>query len=132
MAPRYALAIINKLLQNIMENEKPFRGKIFVLGSDFQQLLPVMLHGTRLEVVDLLIKSSVLWKNFNIFKLKTIMRTLPKEMELANFLLDLGDEILNDNNDCVDLNPPKYIANNNSNYNKSTLFSSKICNTCST
>ncbi|KAL7290846.1 hypothetical protein TKK_0015580 [Trichogramma kaykai] len=45
MAPRYAIEIIDRLMRDIMNNNKIFGGKIFVLGGDFRQLLPVRVGG---------------------------------------------------------------------------------------
>nr|XP_046472571.1 uncharacterized protein LOC124214349 [Neodiprion pinetum] len=46
MAPRYALEVADRTLQDIMNNNLPFGGKIIVLGGDFSQLLPVEIGGT--------------------------------------------------------------------------------------
>ncbi|XP_039311973.1 uncharacterized protein LOC105206659 [Solenopsis invicta] len=73
MAPRYALEIIDRTLRDIMNNALPFGGKIIVLGGDFRQLLPIKVH------------------------------VLPEETEFAKFLLDMGDGILNDSNDNIQL-----------------------------
>ncbi|XP_074099261.1 uncharacterized protein LOC141527592 [Cotesia typhae] len=51
MSPKYAVEVVNKLLQDIMNNSKPFGGKIFVLGGDFRQLLPIREGGTRTEII---------------------------------------------------------------------------------
>lgn len=103
MAPRYALEIMNKLLQDIMGNQLPFGGKIVVLGGDFRQLLPVNPRGIRSETVNLSIKYSSVWNFFEIYNLTENMRTLPSEKEFSTFLLDIGDGKLNDNEDNVDL-----------------------------
>ncbi|XP_058790182.1 uncharacterized protein LOC131663668 [Phymastichus coffea] len=60
MAPRYALEIVNRTLQNLMDNDLPFGGKIMILGGDFRQLLPIKIHGTRNEILNLSIKNSQL------------------------------------------------------------------------
>ena len=103
MAPRHALEIVDRTLKSIMNNDLPFGGKIMVLGGDFRQLLPMRVNGTRAETVNLSIKNSVLWKNFTTFELKTNMRVLPEELEFAKFLIDVGDGILNDQNDCIEI-----------------------------
>ncbi|XP_058796670.1 uncharacterized protein LOC131667344 [Phymastichus coffea] len=60
MTPRYALEIVNRTLQNIMNNDVPFGGKIMILGGDFRQLLPIKINGTRAETLNLSIKYSAL------------------------------------------------------------------------
>ncbi|XP_015125693.1 uncharacterized protein LOC107047436, partial [Diachasma alloeum] len=110
MAPRYALEIMNRLLQDIMDNTLPFGGKIVILGGDFRQLLPVNIRGTRSETVNLSIKFSSLWPIFKIFKLTTNMRTLREEKEFSKFLLQVGTGDLNDEQDNLEL--PKFCTYN--------------------
>ena len=45
MIPIHALHAIDRLLQDITGVTVPFGGKIFLLGGDFHQVLPVMPHG---------------------------------------------------------------------------------------
>ena len=112
MAPRYATEVIDKTLRDIMNNDAIFGGKIFVLGGDFRQLLPVKTHGTRCEIVDLSINRSSLWKNFSKFSLTQNMRTLSEEIEFSKFLLQVGDGKLNDAQDnlSIDYFPTNCIA----------------------
>ncbi|XP_071582399.1 uncharacterized protein [Temnothorax nylanderi] len=77
MAPRYALEIMDRTLRDIMNNDVLFGGKIVILGGDFRQLLPI--------------------------KVRENMRVLPNEIEFAKFLLNMGDGILNDFNDNVQI-----------------------------
>ncbi|XP_036148429.1 uncharacterized protein LOC118647495 [Monomorium pharaonis] len=103
MAPRYALEIMDRTLRDIMNNDLPFGGKIIVLGGDFRQLLPIKVHGTRSEIVNLSIKFSSTWKHFINFSLTKNTRVLPEKTEFAKFLLDIGDGKLNDSNDNIQL-----------------------------
>ncbi|XP_070171476.1 uncharacterized protein, partial [Polyergus mexicanus] len=103
MAPRYALEIMDGTLRDIMNNDFPFGGKIVLLGSDFRQLLPIKMHATRSEIVNLSIKFSSTWRHFVKFSLTQNMRVLPEEIEFAKFLLDMGDGILNDFNDNIQI-----------------------------
>ncbi|XP_043464207.1 ATP-dependent DNA helicase PIF1-like [Leptopilina heterotoma] len=96
MAPRYALKLIDRTLRDFMNVDLPFGGKVMVLSGDFRQLLPVKIHATRSEMVNLSIKFSSLWKNFSLHTLTKNMRTLSEETEFAKFLLSVGDGILND------------------------------------
>ncbi|XP_058810633.1 uncharacterized protein LOC131675610 [Phymastichus coffea] len=101
MAPRYALEIVNKTLQNFMNNNLPFGGKVIIVGGDLRQLFPIKVHGTRNEILSLYVKYSTVWKNFTKFSLSTNMRILPNEVEFSKFLLDLGNGTLNDEDDKV-------------------------------
>ena len=67
MALRYALEIMVRTLKDIMSNDSLFGSKIFVLGGDFGQLLPILPRSIRSEVINLSIQSSILWNVFTIF-----------------------------------------------------------------
>ncbi|XP_070529768.1 ATP-dependent DNA helicase pif1-like [Cardiocondyla obscurior] len=103
MAPRYALDIMDKLLQDIMENNLPFDGKVVILGGDFRQLLPIKVRGTRSEIVNLSIKYSNVWKYFTKLSLTQNMRVKPEEIEFAKFLLDMGDGKVNDSENNIQI-----------------------------
>jgi len=53
--------------------------------------------------VNLLIKFSSTWRYFLNFSLTENIRVLPEETEFAKFLLDMGDDVLNDSNDNIQL-----------------------------
>ena len=67
MAPREALEAVDRLLRDLMGNEIPFGGKILVLGGDFRQVLPVMPHSTREDIVSQSIK---IWDGISINRAK--------------------------------------------------------------
>lgn len=119
MAPRHALEIMDRLLRDLMENDKPFGGKIVILGGDFRQLLPVKKGGTRSETVDLSIKNSVLWPLFKMFSLTKNMRVFEHEQEFARYLLDLGNGVLNDSHDNIEI-PSQILADSNADIVKDT------------
>lgn len=53
--------------------------------------------------MNLFIKFSPNWKHFISFSLTENIRVLPEETKFAKFLLNLGDSILNDSNDNIQL-----------------------------
>ena len=101
MAPRYALEIMDRLLRDIMSNNLAFGGKVVVLGGDFRQLLPVNINSTKDEVINLSIKKSKCWDHFKTHFLTQNMRTLPSEKEFTEYLIKIGNDILNDNDDNI-------------------------------
>ncbi|XP_070517882.1 ATP-dependent DNA helicase pif1-like [Cardiocondyla obscurior] len=103
MAPRYALDIMDKLLQDIMENSLPIGEKVVILGGNFRQLLPIKIRGTRSEIVNLSIKYSNVWKYFTKLSLTQNMRVKPEEIEFAKFLLDMGDGKVNDSENNIQM-----------------------------
>ena len=61
MAPREALECVDMLLRDVSQNDMPFGGKVLVLGGDFRQVLPVMPHCAREDIVGHSIKAHNLW-----------------------------------------------------------------------
>ena len=51
MAPSVALTAVDRLLRDIMQSKKPFGGKVLLLGGDFRQTLPIVLHGKQSQIV---------------------------------------------------------------------------------
>ena len=52
MIPVHALHAIDRLLRELTGEDVPFGGKIFLLGGDFRQVLPVISHGARMAIVE--------------------------------------------------------------------------------
>ena len=61
MIPTHALHAIDRSLQDISGNALLFGGKVFVLGGDFRQVLPVVPRGSRAAIIDQCLKRSKLW-----------------------------------------------------------------------
>lgn len=86
-APKYSFEAMDKCLQDIMNNNKLFGGKIIILGGDPRQLLPVLKNATPSEKIHLSIKFSYLYGNFQQFTLKKNMRHYLKKKTLLTFYL---------------------------------------------
>jgi len=89
MAPSLALRVVDKLLQEVMGNSKPFGGKTLLLGGDFRQTLPVVPHGSRSAIVEASLKFSELWEKFTILKLSSNVRSVDKHF--SQWLIKVGD-----------------------------------------
>src|SRR5271156_1693164 len=67
---------VDRTLRDITGKEDYLFGGIpFVLGGDFAQILPVVVHGSRADIVGAILQKSPIWE-----KLK--MQTLHKNMRL--------------------------------------------------
>lgn len=66
MLHRYQLEAMDRTLRDILEDNRPFGGKIVVLAEDFRQCLPVVPGASRAGTVDTCINRSFLWQNFTI------------------------------------------------------------------
>ncbi|GBO15665.1 hypothetical protein AVEN_62318-1 [Araneus ventricosus] len=64
MLTKEDLRCIDSLLRDLMNNYKPFGGKVMIIGGDFRQTLPVVPRGTRADSIESCIKSSPLWSKF--------------------------------------------------------------------
>ena len=52
MAHRHLFECVDRTLRDLCDDDRPFGGKVVVLGGDFRQLLPVVRRGTRAKIVD--------------------------------------------------------------------------------
>ena len=91
MVPVLALKAIDIMLRDITKQNVPFGGKVFLMGGDFRQVLPVVPRKPRAVIVENCIKSSPLWPLFCLVQLKKNMRADEEEAEFASWLLDLGN-----------------------------------------
>src|SRR6267154_1068508 len=80
------------MFQDICSTNKPFAGITVVLGGDFQQTLPVVVHGTREDAVQATVQRSLLWNEIEIIHLRQNMRlsTDADSHAFAKWLLDIG------------------------------------------
>lgn len=76
MSDKYAIEAVDKTLRDLLRNNEPFGGKVFIFGGDFRQTLPVVAGGSRSEIIDACIKSSELWTNIHRLQLTVNLRTL--------------------------------------------------------
>ena len=91
MVSTHALTAINKMLQDITGVKEMFGGKIFVLGGDFRQVLPVVPRKPRSAIVEQCIKSSSLSQQFKTFRLTKNMRAQEDEDDFSQWLLAIGN-----------------------------------------
>ena len=52
MVPAHALAAIDRMLRDITSCDIPFGGKIFLMGGDFKQVLPVVPRRPRAVIIE--------------------------------------------------------------------------------
>ena len=69
MAKRFVIEMVDRNLRDIMDNTKKFGGKVIVFGGDFRQMLLVVPHGTRAEIVNASFAKFYLWSKMEILKL---------------------------------------------------------------
>jgi len=75
--------------------DKPFGGKVVVLGGDFRQILPVVRKGSRYHIVNSSINYSDLWQYCTFLKLSQNMRLkTTASNESAKDIKEFADWIL--------------------------------------
>lgn len=90
MAKRLAIEAVDRTLQDVMEDDRPFGGKVVLFGGDFRQILPVVLAGGRQQTVKACLKKSPLWRQLTTLTLKTNMRLLSRP-DFQDYLLTVGE-----------------------------------------
>jgi len=85
MQHRHIMEAVDRSFQDLRGSDKPFGGVIVVFGGDFQQILPVILKGSRAQVVGACIKRSLLWRHITVLELHQNMRLNTHIEEEANF-----------------------------------------------
>jgi len=73
MQHRYIPEAVDRTLQDVLGNQKPFGGISVVFGGDFQQILPVIVKGSRSQIIGACLQESNLWQILKILPLKTNM-----------------------------------------------------------
>ena len=91
MIPKHALDAIDILFRDLMQNDVPFGGKIFLLGGDFRQILPVIPHANPAVLLENTIKKAKVYEHFETFHLKINMRANKDEKDFAEWLLKIGN-----------------------------------------
>ncbi|KAK2436045.1 ATP-dependent DNA helicase PIF1 [Trifolium repens] len=108
MMNRYFFEAFDRTMRDLMgkvdkENRnKPFGGKVVVLGGDFRQILPVIRKGSRADVIRATISSSNLWKHCKVLKLTKNMtlrgdandKSQTELKEFADWILHIGDGLI--------------------------------------
>nr|XP_012152737.1 PREDICTED: uncharacterized protein LOC105664139 [Megachile rotundata] len=102
MCERRALTAMDRILKDLTGNsERPFGGKIILLGGDFRQCAPIVPNapaGSNIipnapavwNIAES-IRSSPLWPHFKIIHLTQNMRIGPGQQDFADYLLTIGN-----------------------------------------
>ena len=95
MQDQFAPEVVDRTLQDVLNNEKPSGRITVVFGGDFRQILPVKIKGTREVTVSASLQKSHLWRKIKVLSLTENMH-LARNPENATYmyaqwLLDVGD-----------------------------------------
>ena len=95
---KYAMNAIDELFRELKGNATvPFGGIFVITAGDFRQTLPIIPKASRSEIVNLLVKRSNAWRQFEKHVLRVNMRLAnPDDIAFASWLIDIGDGKIKD------------------------------------
>lgn len=98
MQHRYGPEAVDRTLRDLRDDDRPFGGITVVFGGDFQQILPVVIKGSREEEVTACLRRSPLWNDIHVLHLQQNMRVRHDDDAdaFARWLLDIGHGRLRD------------------------------------
>ena len=85
MQHRHIMEAVDRSFRDLRNSDRPFGGLTVVFGRDFQQILPVILKGSRAQVVGACMCKSTLWRHISVLHLHQNMRLDTQIEEEANF-----------------------------------------------
>ena len=100
MCHRYCIEAVDRTLRDIMQTAFPFGGKCVLFSGDFRQILPVIPHGSRPQIVNACVCSSQLFSLFRTLRLTenmrlTALRNDPNAdqaaLQFPSYLLQVGE-----------------------------------------
>uniref|UniRef100_A0A1B0CVT6 ATP-dependent DNA helicase n=1 Tax=Lutzomyia longipalpis TaxID=7200 RepID=A0A1B0CVT6_LUTLO len=91
MTDSHAFTAVNRCLQEITGCAMPFGNKVMVVGGDFRQILPVVAHGDRAEVVARSLLLHETWRYFQRLQLQFNERAGHGNEEFASELQAIGE-----------------------------------------
>ncbi|XP_064081879.1 ATP-dependent DNA helicase PIF1-like [Macrobrachium nipponense] len=113
---------LDRSLRNIRKNQELFGGICVLFVGDWKQILPVVKHGSRAQIVNATLKTSYIWKSVTELKLSLNMRVRnPSDATFASYLRDIGS------GNCSYIEPPRNMIEVLPEF---VLESSSISDTC--
>ena len=113
MQHKHAIEAVDRTIQGLLDNNSPFGGNTVLFGGDFCQILPVIPHGNRQQVVSASIRQSTLWYKVKMHHLHQNMHLeqTPEMEDFAAWLLTIGAGTGLDNTDKIAIPPNILCAN---------------------
>ena len=93
MGHKHVSETIDRTMEDIRKKSSSFAGLTVLLAGDWRQILPVVRHRSRPDIVDATLKSSYLWQIVTRLQLIQNMRAKLRgeSSQFVNFLLSIGD-----------------------------------------
>src|SRR5882757_7180880 len=93
MQEYYINEAVERAFRDIRNCDRPFGGLTCIFGGDFQQILPVIVRGSRGQTVGACIQRSLLWRSITLLHLRQNMRlntSIGAERDFAKWQLEVG------------------------------------------
>ena len=93
MQHRFCAETIDRMLQDIRDDKRPFGGITVAFGGDFRQILPVVIRGSQEDIVAASLRPSYLWHHVHVLNLTINMRLNngnPEDRAFAKMLLNVS------------------------------------------
>ncbi|XP_046399916.1 ATP-dependent DNA helicase PIF1-like [Ischnura elegans] len=91
MSHKNTINILDRSLRDICQVGAAFGGKVVVLAGDFRQIPPIIPDGSKADIIDASLKSSVLWPIIIKKKLRSILRSRD-DRAYSKFVLAVGED----------------------------------------
>ena len=115
MQHRHIMEAVDRTFRDLCDSDKPFGGLTVVFGGDFQQILPVILKGSRAQVVGACMQRSSLWRHITVLHLHQNMRLnthIEEEANFAKWQLEVGHGEHTDDSYNIPIPPHFHCAEN--------------------
>ncbi|EFP93666.2 uncharacterized protein PGTG_19561 [Puccinia graminis f. sp. tritici CRL 75-36-700-3] len=99
MQSKYAVEAVDRAFRDLMQDDRPFGGKVIIFGGDFRQTLPVVPGGTIFDQANVCMINSPIWNHVYTFQLTQNQRlrttsnpeSAQTNMEFYHWLLSIGN-----------------------------------------
>ena len=85
----FVFEYLDRSLQDVRKSDKLFRGLTVLLAGDWRQILPVVRHGSREQIVSATLKNSYIWSAVKTFTLTKNMRVAMLNRDAEEFAIFL-------------------------------------------
>ncbi|KAK8935509.1 hypothetical protein KSP39_PZI013684 [Platanthera zijinensis] len=90
MSHKHVFEAVDRSFQDVLNSAQPFGGKVVIMGGDFRQVPPVVVNGTKFQIINASIIGSPLWSTVQLLSLTENMRAVG-DQQFSKFLLRLGN-----------------------------------------
>jgi len=100
MQHRHVFECVERTFRDIRQDQRPFGGLVMCFCGDFRQLLPVVVNGSKAQIIAASLNNSILWRQIEVLRLTINMRLLRPDLqqqerqdqeEFARRLLRIGE-----------------------------------------